>query len=500
VILVFAILTGYLTIRSTSLYGPGLSPDSTGYIRLARDIQSNELQFLSENQAVSQPPLYPIVLAVTASLGDIPIQDAARLINVLSSAGLAALILAGVSQVTLSLPVLIIIGLLSSFSVPLTLIWSMAWTEPLFIFLLSIILLIAAGGRRPILSASFAGLLTAAACFTRYAGIVLIPVLSAYFFFTQPGHLWKRLRGVAVYAVIPTLLFSLYVLRNYAVSGTPLGSRSPSVMAFAQNVDLVTQVVFSWFLPWRISAFETLLLIAFGVLGAMVWSRRKHIVGVLRDSPNIVLLSATFSAAYTVFIVWTSTTTAYDHINSRLLAPIYPSLLIIFAVILRPESWHSRSARGVALFSVCVFLVYPPVSGSYQKVNDKVKQGAGGYNSRDWQESPLIAYFRHSHSQKGQTIYSNAPDALYILANVTAEISPARTYYHSHQGTGVNAEHLFNKYPGLNGASLVWFDHKSRDYLFTPHDLKAMCDLKVVRRFPDGAIYKVSRNEAASHD
>lgn len=333
IVLLFAGMGAYLTARSTSLYGPGLSPDSTGYIRLARDISANGLAFLSQPKSISQPPLYPVILASISGVLGMSVVDAATWTNVFAAASLVAIIIVIASRFTTSIPVLTLIGVLSCFSIPLTDVWSMAWTEPVFILIVYLIFLVLAAPKQSPVTVMAAGLLTAAACLTRYSGIVLLPVVSAVIFFTTSAHIWKRCRAVMLYALPPILIFTLYILRNHLLSGTFLGSRAPSNTGLTWNVDSAVNVILDWFLPWRIRSFSSLLLVGAFVLGATAWSQRRHLVRMFVRSPRIISLCLLFAFTYSAFIVWTSTTTAYDVIDNRLLSPIYPSLLILVASI-----------------------------------------------------------------------------------------------------------------------------------------------------------------------
>jgi len=489
--LIFAALAAYLTFCSVSLYGPGLSPDSTGYIRLARDIAENGFRFLTEKKAISQPPAYPLALAAVSKLTGMSVLTAASWINTLASATLVALVLMSVYRVTTSLSVYIITGILSCFSIPLIQVWSMAWTEPLFILLISLTFLVVTQTKRTAILLVAAAVLTAAACLTRYAGIVLIPVVFVFVLLSEVGTLWRRCKYALLYALPPALVFALYAGRNYALSGTPLGGRSPSQMGLADNIDLVTDVILGWFLPWRIRSFETLLFGGCALIGLLVWHHRHHIARVMRQSNGIVPLSGLFFLVYAAFIVWTSTTTAYDHIDNRLLSPLYPSILIMFALLLKPESWRSQFVRAPALGVFCLLCVVAPLRATYSTVITKANQGAGGYNSRTWQESATLSFFRNNGQPKDEVVFSNAPDVLYILSDVTANSSPAARHYNSVSRTGVNKENVFAKYPTLDGALLVWFDKKHRDYLFTPDELATMCDLLPIEEFSDGTIYRV---------
>ncbi|MFC1652676.1 hypothetical protein ACFL3F_03045 [Planctomycetota bacterium] len=196
---------------------------------------------------------------------------------------------------------------------------------------------------------------------------------------------------------------------------------------------------------------------------------------------------------YTAFMVWTSTTTAYDHIDTRLLSPLYPSLVIIIASLLKPDLWRSRILSIVAVAWFSLFLItVAPFSEIYTKVNSKAKRGAGGYNTQKWQKSDTIAYFRRN-GQPTDIVYSNAPGALFILAHVTADLSPAYGYHNSDQIIGVTKENLFLKHPALDGALLVWFDRQRSKYLFSPNALKAMCNLETIETMTDGTVFRIRR-------
>ena len=489
----FVCLAAYLTLLSSSRYGPGLTPDSVEYIRLAQDISENGFAFLSENKSVDQPPLYPMLLAATAKLSGCSFLQAATALNALASAGLVVLLLLAISRLNCSIWMRMAMGFLACFSIPFCQVWSMAWTEPLFICWISLALFLASGTRHPIRVALSAGLCTAAACLTRYAGIVLIPVIAVFLFVSQSGSLWNRCRTGLCYVLLPAIFFGLYVARNWALSGTPFGDRVSSNVGVVAQVDLALKVFLSWFLPWSLSALSVRILAVAIFLGGMVWMHRHPFVRNVRGPNRILTLSLAFILAYGTFIIWTSTTTAYDPINSRLLSPIYPFLLILMVGMGHAANGRSR-ANWILALCLGSFLFVSVPQRVVSIVREKAREGAGGYNTRQWHESEMIHFLRQHASQRHGKIFSNLPDALFILAGMEAEMSPRhRLKMNSDHLTGVNAENLFVRYPGFEGSWLVWCKMNHRKYLFSPEDLAAMCRLEPVRIFSDGAIYRIAR-------
>jgi hypothetical protein len=317
--------------------------------------------------------------------------------------------------------------------------------------------------------------------------------VSAYLFFLRRGTLTGRLKYVFTYAIVPGIVFTLYLARNWTISGTLFGTRVASQTGLKKNLDLATNTFLSWFLSSRMRSFDTLMLGAFILLGAVIWSRRAQLSIVLGDARRVVALCGTFTLVYTAFIVWTSTTTAYDGIGDRLLAPAYPSLLVLCASCLKPDVWGGRIGSLVALCGFCMFCVVAPVLAAVSNANAKANTGAGGYNSRMWQESDLFAYLKQNGQSKGEVVFSNVPYALEIIAGISANLSPAKRWYNSKTTTGITADNVFDKTPAFDGALLIWFKHTRSDYLFTLEDLELMCNLQPVRRFSDGAIYRVGR-------
>lgn len=498
--LLFAGIAVFLTLRSTSLYGPGVSSDSVNYLRLARDISEGGLAILTEWRAIQQPPFYPTILSVLSRILRADLLEVARWLNIVTFASLVFTIFLSLKRVTAFIPALIATGTLACFSIPLSHVSSMVWTEPLVILLTSILFLIVTGSKRTAAAALFAGLLAASACLTRYVGIVLIPVVSAFIFLAWPGRFSRRLKCGVAYAFGSLLLLSLYVARNYVISGTLFGMRYPSKTGVLANVELAGATLFAWFAP---NGARPLVIVMLGLLLLLVVIAcfyRGCLLRVIRGSHAIAPLWVAFGIAHLVFILWTSTTIAYDPMDDRLLSPIYPSLLIVFALCLRPELWGGRKRAILAASGFCLLFVVSPLRAVIADFNARAMHGAGKYSTREWQESQLVAHFKEIGQPSGELLFSNAPDVLYILADVTASWSPPKRWYNSSATTGITAANLFERYPGLDGALLVWCDRRARDYLFTPDELQKMCTLSVISDFEDGTVYRVERGLRGSRD
>ena len=495
----FAFLSACLVARSTALYGAGLSPDSADYVRLGRDIALNGPSFLGECKSIEQPPVYPLLLAAISKATGASVPSAATAANAAAAAAIAAIVVAAASRHTRSISVLALAGALTSFSIPLTSVCAMAWSEPTFIVLVYCALHVVSKTRLTPFSALGGGLLTAAACLTRYAGIALLPVATAYVAHATAGGIGRKSRNAMLYAMPPATTIAAYAWRNWALCGEPFGQRVPSNSSLASNASRAMEVLRSWFIPSADTISATIALAGCVVLVGAVWRLRRQLAHVLRHSGGAAMLYASYAAAHVGFMVWTSTTTAFDPINTRLLSPAYPAFPILLGVALQATGGLSRRrAFGVVMACFAAFALAPARS-VLETTKVQSREGAGGYNVRAWRESETIEYILKGEMDKTERLYSNAPDALYILAGQEAEMLPRHRYkMNSDVATGVEAGNLFERHPTLEGAMLVWFSNSAwRRYLFTPEELGETCRLERCHEFADGAIYRLRRRGVA---
>jgi len=140
-----------------------------------------------------------------------------------------------------------------------------------------------------------------------------------------------------------------------------------------------------------------------------------------------------------------------------------------------------------------VLLIRYPFRNTIHIIEEYIELSGWGYGSDSWRESETIEYLsRHEVLGKSYTLYSNEPDAIYILANLNARRSPAKTFYNSPQ--------LFNKnsnqeeiWSNAENACLVWFDKTNRSFLFTVAELRENINMTEVAHLKDGEIYTLSK-------
>ncbi len=139
----------------------------------------------------------------------------------------------------------------------------------------------------------------------------------------------------------------------------------------------------------------------------------------------------------------------------------------------------------VGLFSVWLVV---PLRSAYSFIAAALENGAGGYSSVFWGESALIQHLR-SFPLEGK-VYSNAPDAIYVLTGFSAAVSPRKYSYASPNTPTNDLDRLERSLVSEGDTYLVWFDDfRSANTLFGVSEIRARFNIEVVASKDDGAVY-----------
>ena len=491
IFLILSLIGVGIVFLSTSRYGVGISPDSVAYISSAKSLLSGSGYLLYNGRPlVDWPPLFPTLLATLGLVGISPIEGA-RLVNaivfglIIFSSG--QLFLGYLKSKTLALCGAVFILL----SVPLLTVSVMAWTESLFI-LLAILFLIQLGKfleyRRfgPIL---LLAVISALACLQRYVGVLIIAAGFTGILFPNPNiSLLRRLKQGFLFGLMSSLPLLLWIARNYFLASSLAGVRPPVEYTLLKNIILTCDTVTGWFLPPRIpllARLSTAGLVATLFTAAFI-SRDQIEKRKYTQLVQIWFIGA-FIFLYTVFVVvGASFYAALGPIGERFLAPLY--VFILFLLFIGADStWqklkHSDRNRKISLIFASVWLTAWLVLSVFrisECVYYRMKDGAGVFTTTIWIKSPLLDSLR-SKPLDGR-IFSNAPDAIYILTGIVAQLSPSRYEDNLEKIKSMSTEER---------SYLVWFENVDRPHLYSQPVLASRLELEEVDRYPDGTIYLI---------
>ncbi len=493
-------LLGVTTVLlSTSRFGAGLNPDSVGYIGAARNILEGQgVTSYSGAHLVVQPPLYPALLALA---GGVFSTDPLHVVTVVNAILFGLIIYFGGLLTFRSLPSFPTLALIASLtmlaSIPLFTVATMAWSEPLFIVFTLLAILstnkyIEKQGVSQLLLFSLAVALSA---MTRYVGVAMIGWGAAVVFIFCRGGYGKKFAHTGLFTVIPVLSLGLWLLRNIAFAGEPFGPRASSSYSLSQNLMFMFDHVTTWYIPDIIGDHRATLLLFGAVVGFFAglspgesW---KYLRGRVRQNSALAL----FIALYAAFLVISSTTTAYDSIGDRLLSPLYIPLTLFLFILAEAISepyrrrYSTKVVNIVLTTGLAVWLLYP-LSVTFFRAAYVAPLGKG-YSSKEWRESETMRFIRQQQTgDSSVTIYSNAAAAVYILTNVEAVRSPARTSYNSLEAPR-DISQLRGVWPSERKAYLVCFNAVRQENLFTVEELQKIANITLVGRYADGSVYTV---------
>jgi hypothetical protein len=492
-----------LVLVSTAKYGAGRTPDD--YVDVATSLAEGKgLVFHDGHPLVSQPPLYPMLLAAA---GYVTRHEPAAVANLVNAAlfavaiCLSAALTRGVAQRDTLYGLLGLCAIL--FSRAFADVYPLVLSECLFIPLLLFYLVSADRYRRDSgrLSLAAMTLATALACVTRYIGVSLVLAGAVTIMLGPKVRLRTRLTRASAFAALALAPLGLWVARNYQVAGTLFGNRYTSGFTLAQHAARSAKAIALWYAPERGaglfllggSAIILVAIVAFRAARARIYSSLKY---VLSDHLAAVLLLASF----TFTLVGAATRDAVVKIDSRLLSPVYvPATIVLLSLAKRvlspPRPSSSALIRKTPEALLALWLCLP-VQSAVRSAADHLRFGPGGFATRAWRESETVACAKMMSSLP-ITMYSNDPQALWVLAGVDANWIPE----HSHRTeTGCQPGELAGRWPPEGEALLVWFTSTKRPFQFSLTELESAAVLVPVQRLSDGSVYRVSAQQSVTHD
>lgn len=289
---------------ATSNYGPGLTPDSASYLSTAESLsQGAGWKVYGGRHYLNWPPLYPFLIMTLSAVG-LGLKQAALVLNGLAF-GLTVVVTGLLLQRFIrSLLLFSLVLLILAFSPILLRIHTIVWSEGVYIFLsiLSLYFLMRYLESRSELHYILLILFSALCVLQRFVGVVNIAVLAlGLLLFSK----WKRgLTLAMIYGISSCLPVGLWMVRNYTISQTLTGYRSPSTLGFIKATERLYSVANNYFslsLPlWMWLSLTLLVILIF--IGFLNQTR----VNSLEPAYWLVTVTVVFCIAYTSFLLITS--------------------------------------------------------------------------------------------------------------------------------------------------------------------------------------------------
>jgi hypothetical protein len=482
--------------------GVGVSPDSVIYLSAADRVNQGRgltpigFHFApsmpSDRPLVIFPPAYSLLLA-TVKLITADSVKAAKYIHIVLF-GITAFVLALIVYgATRSLWAVVCAPgvFMSSFAV--LEIFTMAWSESLFVLTLLATLFALLGYlRRPNRWLFFGcAVLASVSVLTRYVGIVIVVPL-ALTLLRQENPLGEKIKRGLLISAIVVLPFAAWIGRNWLLTGSATGRR-PALHLFNTSAGLISvNSLLRFVVPYRLPSPIQLLLIAGGAI-IVFWTLWR---GVRRRTGStgeyVAFFSAVTIAAYVAFLIaYNSFADPAVDLESRLFLPVYLfGITLVFSLGfgLSGNPWRVRVMVILSVLTIAI-----NAYSSFVWAAERHREGVG-FLSRAWKESAAVNFAQHLPPQT--VVHSNAADAYYLYTGQEAVRLPAK--FDPMEGGRANPNFELQiaavRSDVLNNRAIViYFDRVDwRWYLPSRSELEELHKLPVLMRLSDGVVYGVS--------
>lgn len=513
-------IIGFLSLLLITRHGIGVGVDSVTYIGGAKNLLNGKgfsAYTLSDNginpPITRFPPLFSIVIAFTGYFNSNLIANTRMINSILFGANiiLVGLILNKATYGSFWFSILGSFIILTSTS--LLDVHSFAYSEPMSIFLstLGLFLLCIYIESPKKIFLIISALIIAMALLTRYAafpciiaGIIGISLLSR-------TNYYKKLLDSLIYLLISTLPMAIWIVRNLYVSGDVTGRKFTYHIIGLKSFKAVFAVLSEWLLNSSHSSVYIKLLASLALIISIIiliyFIYNKDIIefrdinGFARISyPIIPSLYFIYCVCYLLFIFFSkSFIDAYIPIDNRMLSALFAPLVIILVYSMyKIYSGPSLIVRYILCTFCILFAIFYLVQGSRWAVN--IQKDGRGYSSLVWKKSETL---NNLNGIISKIIYSNACDAIYIISGKSCYHIP---FKYDPNSLEIN-KHYFSEISSLrkkirnHKTILVWINKISwRKYIPSKKELIKELNLKLIRKYDDGAIYGTSeQNKLAIH-
>ena len=445
-----------------SRHGFSMSPDSASYLYAARSLGRGD-GFVGPDGShmLDFPPGYPAVLATTSEMLGIQLVSAARLIGVIAAAITVCCVAAIVAR---CVPrdhwwVASAAAMTVAAGPPLLEVADYTWSELLFLGLaMPTVVVLVWLPRPPIVASVAVGVLLAAGATVRTAGLLFsVAVVAVYLLRRQFAH------GVLV-AVLALTGPGLWAVHNKLVTGEATVERGPPEAGLLRIVATAARTAVEWFSPTRSSpaGYSIGLIVIAATVMAVVFSRRNW-----QQSPAIavpVVLCGTITLT-----IAAATVVAVDPLTTRLLAPVYPLLVI---VMFGSYPLISRRYAKLYLFVICL----GSIAGLAQTLQYANSEGSGVLDRQ------LVAAACALPPEK---IVSNLAAQLAWLCDRPVSWSPRTHLYESSR----SLDELSPLRDSGNCVHIVWFNREGdRGYLVSLEDLESQLNPVITQTYSGGKI------------
>lgn len=483
----------------TMAYGPGISPDSTIYIAVAKNLLAGNGFYGGEISVTHYPPFYSILLAIVSVFETGELLQVARLLHSILFGTSVCLIVFAVQKCTdgnFWASIFALLLFLSSAS--LILIYSMAWSESSFIILsLTTLLLLSYYCKRPSIKLLLAASITSGlAIVTRYIGITLLPMIVIGVVLLGNQIVRNKIRDTIIAVVVSCFPIGVWIIGNLIVKQSATNRTFAIHPIGLSHIESLFKTFYYFIFP--VQALEWIQnLLIFGISLAFLLStfkilfQKNSIFSVRRDSIrfNLFLLCLTFFFIYIAFLMISiSFFDAHTPLDFRILAPAFLILIIAF-ITLTWSLFQSPGQKFIKRGLLCLAILSIALNSRHAILRIiEIHNNGIGYSSKSWRNSETIHYLKFV--SLNDSTFTNGVDVLRFWTGMETMVLPNKV----HPTTLVPNHDYKEQLQYLcddvkrGNANIIFFKNINRSYLPKFSEL-TKCDLPLLMESNDGVIF-----------
>ncbi|MFZ9059542.1 MAG: hypothetical protein ACO20J_08440 [Ilumatobacteraceae bacterium] len=420
-----ALVSGLLVVV-TNWSGVGWSWDTSDYVAVGKNFANgNGLLDATGIPMTVRPPGLSILIGVGDLLG-LSVNLTVQILNVICAivTVLGTFHLSQIAKVKKNIA--LIATAFVAFSPALLWQYSMIWSEPPFIALVVIAMIVAL---KPVSASKFTLLIVlfTALFFVRYVGPVFAAsiALSAAWFDRQKLGLIKSALMNFAKLLVSLIPVWYWLQRNESIDGTLTGARTPAGGSLLNPLKTFTATLGSWmtaspveggiYLSWNDYPNNTkilgvLVLITVAILLIIYFLPQSRAEN-LKNSSNVLLLSGSIAVIYVAFSAYRFVHFELGPLDNRMMTPIFVPLILIVAVLVDRINLSSTLLRKGFLAVSVIFLVFQATSSA----NDALRFGRDG---RYWAAEAFQIQLIHEFVKDLPTdssLMSNQPQQMFAV-------------------------------------------------------------------------------------
>jgi len=502
-IMIVALAPASLLILANQNFGPGLSPDSIGYIASARSLaEMGSYLSVSGEYMVSWPPLYPTLLSIISE-NRFEIAKYSQFYNATALFMLTYLSAIYVERFTQNFTLALLAATFVATSSPLFYVAMWVWSEILFsLFCLGSLFIFSIYYTNRSKKIFFILIVVSSLAFLqRYAGITLIISICLLFLMEKEEPPFARIRRSVTYGALSALPVLGWLSRNYLSTGSLTGDRRVSMDKLLDATLSVPETVGRWFTPYRFDN-EISLSAAGIIIFVLLFSIYLYFTKIKRKNYAIIIVSV-FIIIYSIFIIYALSTACCAE---RFMAPIFPQCIVLLVLaahlaseLIREKNWKLERNkfwpyRYYLLFAICLPFIAVNTVRTFDHVERNIRDGLG-FAGRSWIQSEIISELRGARDLSDGLVFSNRPTPVYYYLDLFPVLSvPTHSYWYVGFKRDQMPEFISRVEKEFQPVFVVWFNQEL-DWFYDIADLERAIPMEIVSKGSDGLTYRISKNK-----